>query len=155
MNTIDFPEFKKAINTYCLETVGQRLTIIKKNLDSLMDAKRNETKSSAGDKYETGRAMIQNEEELYKRQRAETSIILDQLLRIDPDKECSFIEPGALVVLPSGYFYIAAGMGKLVVNGMDCFAVSLSSPIGQALKSKKKGDTIIFQNREVMILNVF
>ncbi|MEO9954574.1 transcription elongation factor [Nonlabens sp.] len=155
MSTIDFPKFKKAINTYCLETVGERLTIIKKNLDSLMDAKRNETKSSAGDKYETGRAMIQNEEELYKRQRAETSIILDQLLRIDPDKECSFIEPGALVVLPSGYFYIGAGMGKLVVNDIDCFAVSLSSPIGQALKSKKKGDTILFQNKEVMILNVY
>lgn len=155
MSTIDFPKFKKEINTYCLDTVGERLNIIKNNLDSLMDAKRNETKSSAGDKYETGRAMIQNEEELYKRQRAETSIILDQLLRIDADKTCVTIEPGALVVLPSGYFYIGAGMGKLVVNDIDCFAVSLSSPIGQALKSKKKGDTILFQNKDVMILNVY
>ncbi|MFT4838171.1 MAG: hypothetical protein ACI9V9_000075, partial [Oleispira sp.] len=80
MNRINYPEFKKTVNTHCLETVGERLTTIEKNLDSLMDAKRNETKSSAGDKYETGRAMIQNEEELYKRQRAETSKILDQLL---------------------------------------------------------------------------
>lgn len=120
-----------------------------------MDAKRNETKSSAGDKYETGRAMIQNEEELYKRQRAETSKILDQLLRIDPDKECHQIEPGALVVLPSGYFYVGAGMGKLTVQEKDFFAISLSSPIGQALKNKKEGEIINFQEREVMILKVY
>ena len=53
MNRINYPEFKKTVNTHCLETVGERLTTIEKNLDSLMDAKRNETKSSAGDKYET------------------------------------------------------------------------------------------------------
>ncbi len=91
MSTINYAEFKKAYNSHCLETVGERLTTIEENLDSLMDAKRNETKSSAGDKYETGRAMIQNEEELYKRQRAETSKILDQLLRIDPDKVCNYV----------------------------------------------------------------
>lgn len=131
------------------------MSTIEKNLDSLMDAKRNETKSSAGDKYETGRAMIQNEEELYKRQRAETSKILDQLLRIDPDKECHHIEPGALVILSSGYFYVGAGMGKLTVQKKDFFAISLSSPIGQALKNKKEGEIIIFQEREVMILKVY
>jgi transcription elongation GreA/GreB family factor len=155
MSRINYPELKKTINTHCLETVGDRLTTIENNLDSLMDAKRNETKSSAGDKYETGRAMIQNEEELYKRQRAETSKILDQLLRIDPDKECHQVEPGALVLLPSGLFYVAAGMGKLSVNDIDCFAISLSSPIGQALKGRKTGEVIRFQDQDVMILNVY
>ena len=99
--------------------------------------------------------MIQNEEELYKRQRAETSKILDQLLRIDPDKECQQIEPGALVLLPTGLFYVAAGMGKLSVNEMDCFAISLSSPIGQALKGKKTGEVIRFQDQDVIILKVY
>jgi transcription elongation GreA/GreB family factor len=154
MSTINYAEFKKAYNTHCLETVGERLNTIEKNLDSLMDAKRNETKSSAGDKYETGRAMIQNEEELYKRQRAETSKILDQLLRIDPDKVCSYVEPGALVMLPTGLFYVGAGMGKLVINEIDCFAISLSSPIGQALKGRKAGETIRFQKQDVVILKV-
>jgi hypothetical protein len=155
MSTTNYAEFKKVYNTHCLETVGERLTTIEKNLDSLMDAKRNETKSSAGDKYETSRAMIQNEEELYKRQRAETSKILEQLLRIDPDKVCNYVEPGALVILPSGLFYVGAGMGKLVVNKIDCFAISLSSPIGQALKAKKAGETMKFQEEDVMILNVY
>ncbi|MEN8816369.1 MAG: transcription elongation factor [Nonlabens sp.] len=152
---INYSKLKKAINTHCLEIVGNRLSTIEKNLDSLMDAKHNETKSSAGDKYETGRAMIQNEEELYKRQRAETSKILDQLLRIDPDKACNHIEPGALVVLPSGYFYVGAGMGKLTVQEKDFFAISLSSPIGQALKNKKEGEVINFQEREIMILKIY
>ena len=155
MNENEYLKFKVEINTYCLDILGDRLTTIKANLDSLMDAKRNETKSSAGDKYETGRAMIQNEEELYKRQGAETRKILDQMLRIDPDKSCSTVEPGALVILPSGHFYVGAGMGKLEVNGKNCFAISLSSPMGQALKGKTAGTTFSFQEKEILILNIY
>lgn len=155
MNDHDYLKFKIEINTYCLAILSDRLNTIKKNLDSLMDAKRNETKSSAGDKYETGRAMIQNEEELFKRQGAETRKILDQILRIDPDKICSKVEPGALVLLPSGHFYIGAGMGKMHVAGKDCFAISLSSPMGQALKGKTAGTAFQFQDKEIVILNIY
>ncbi len=155
MNDKEYQNFKIEINTYCLNVLGDRLNTIKKNLDSLMDAKRNETKSSAGDKYETGRAMIQNEEELYKRQGAQTRVILDQMLRIDPDKACSIVEPGALVILPSGYFYMGAGMGKIQIDGKDCFSISLSSPMGQALKGKTAGTTFTFQEKEIIILNIY
>jgi hypothetical protein len=155
MNLSNYQDFKITINAQCLKIVGDRLTTIRDNMDTLMDAKRNETKSSAGDKYETGIAMIQNEEALYSSQHAMTIKILDQLLSIDPDVACNKVTYGALVLLPSGWFYISTGMGKLVIDDQECFAISLDSPLGQELKGKKAGDSFKFQQREQVILNIY
>lgn len=152
---MDYTDLKIKINELCLKTVGDRLDMIENNLKDLMDAKQNETKSSAGDKYETGRAMIQNQEELFKNQRAQTRQVLDQLLKIDPDASCKQVEPGALVVLPSGTYYISAGMGKLEIDQYGFFALSIASPLGQAMKYKKAGDTFTFNQNDIVILNIY
>jgi hypothetical protein len=121
----------------------------------LQDSKTNETKSSAGDKYETGRAMIQNQEDLYRRQQLQTRAVLNNLLNIQPDKECSRVENGALILLPMGMVYIGAGMGKLEVDGTSFFGLSLASPLGVALRWKAAGDEYLFQDQTQTILNVY
>jgi hypothetical protein len=152
---MDHPDLKIKMNELCLKIVGDRLDMIENNLKDLMDAKQNETKSSAGDKYETGRAMIQNQEELYKNQRAQTREILHTLLKIDPDTNCDQVEPGALVQLPSGYYYLSAGMGKLNVDQQEFFALSLGSPLGQRMKYKKAGESFTFNEKETIIINIY
>lgn len=148
-------ELKLKMNELCLKIVGDRLDMIENNLNDLMNAKQNETKSSAGDKYETGRAMIQNQEELFKTQRAQTKEILNNLLKIDPDKRCTQVEPGALVQLPNGYFYMSAGMGKLELKDHDFFALSMGSPLGQAMKFKSVGESFNFNNKASVIVNIY
>ncbi|MGB5981712.1 MAG: transcription elongation factor [Nonlabens sp.] len=147
-------EFKIAVNSECLRILGERLDSIDENLKNLMQAKESETKSSAGDKYETGMAMIQNQEELYKRQRLQTQEILNKLLKIDPDKICSIVEDGALVALPSGIYYLSAGMGKITVVGKDIFALSLASPMGMALKNRRTGEQFTFNEKKHTILKI-
>ncbi len=143
------------MHDHCLHIVGKRLDAINENLKSLQESKSNETKSSAGDRYETGRAMIQNQEELYKRQQVQTRNILDNLLNINPEKTCQKVENGALVLLPMGMVYIGAGMGKLEVDGHSFFALSLASPLGQAIRWKQPGDTYSFQEKSQTVLNVY
>ena len=99
--------------------------------------------------------MIQNEEELYKRQGAATRKVLDQVLRIDPDKTCKTVEHGALVILPTGNFYISAGMGKLDIDKADCYAISLESPLGQAMKGLPSGSSFMFNQKSISILNIY
>ncbi len=152
---MNYAALKRNINELCLQTVGDRLDMIEKNLKDLMHAKENETKSSAGDKYETGRAMIQNQEELYKTQRAQTQEILQVLLKIDPEKSCTQVEPGALVILPTGFYYLSAGMGKMVSDGVGFFALSMGSPLGQSMKYKRAGEAFTFNNSKIIILNIF
>ncbi|WP_438962353.1 transcription elongation factor [Nonlabens sp.] len=152
---MDSITFKNKVHQHCREILEDRMITIHKNLDRLMDSKRNETKSSAGDKYETGMAMIQNEEDLFKRQLADTSKILEQFQKIDASKKCTLVEPGAMVELPAGWFYISAGMGKIVVEDETIFCISLQSPIGVALKHKKATDIISFNNQKFTIKTIY
>lgn len=152
---MNYPDLKLKMHAQCLAIVKDRLDTIAINLSSLMDAKGSETKSSAGDKYETGMAMIQNQEELYKRQQAETSIIYQNMVKIDPTKPCEQVENGALVLVPGGLFYICAGMGKLVLEDCSYFAISLISPIGAALKFKKAGAFYTYNEKNVPINAIY
>ncbi|MDP5100440.1 MAG: transcription elongation factor [Nonlabens sp.] len=152
---MNYPALKERMYQQCLGIVEDRLATITINMDALMEAKTSETKSSAGDKYETGMAMIQNQEELYTRQRAETTVIYNALLKIDPTKVCEQVENGALVLVPGGMFYICAGMGRLVLDDTAYFAISLISPIGAALKFKKAGTFYTYNDKNVPINSIY
>jgi transcription elongation GreA/GreB family factor len=45
-------------------------------------------------------------------------------------------------------------MGKIHFEEKDIFVISMQSPLAQALKGKKSGDTILFQQKQITILNV-
>lgn len=152
---MDSIAFKNKVYQHCREILEDRIQTIQKNLERLMDSKQNETKSSAGDKYETGMAMIQNEEDLFKRQLADTSKIMEHFQKIDASKKCNIVEPGAMIELPAGWFYISAGMGKIVVDNESIFCISLQSPIGVALKHKKVTDIITFNDQKFTIKTIY
>lgn len=52
---------KQSLYTHCQNHINDRISLLEKQLQSLKEARDNETKSSAGDKFETGRAMMQSE----------------------------------------------------------------------------------------------
>lgn len=147
MNTDDI---KEKLYTYCLRFVEQRISTTRDAMKEAQESGNEETKSSAGDKYETGRAMmhLENEklarqlEEAYKLQRA-----LHQLTR----KAADCIGPGSLAMTNHGNFYMAISAGKVIINGVEYFAVSPGSPIGQKLAGLEKGASILFNGRTFVV----
>lgn len=114
-------------------------------------AQQNDTKSSAGDKFETGREMLQAELNKYENQRANIQASLKTLRSISLDKTSKSVEFGSLVETNNGIYFIALGLGKMIVEGSTIYAISLASPIGQVLHQAKVGDVLTFQGREMEI----
>jgi len=56
-------ELKNKIVGICLAEIEKRIHTAKSAMESAEESARNETKSSAGDKFETGRAMMHLEKE--------------------------------------------------------------------------------------------
>tara|TARA_B100000609_G_C17174243_1_gene413397 strand:+ start:336 stop:767 length:432 start_codon:yes stop_codon:yes gene_type:complete len=141
---------KEQICHYVLQLLNQKIINIRKIIFSIQKARNNEIKSSAGDKYETGRVMMQNELEKqflllqqYQNQKA-------NILKIQKMKTSEKIGFGSLVLTNQGNYLIAIGIGKV-----DKFSViSLLSPLGKAFRGLKSGDTFIFQNKEYKIKSV-
>lgn len=114
-----------------------------------------ETKSSAGDKHETGRAMMQLEIEQNSAQLAETVKLKEALARVYIDKPAEKVDAGSLVITNQGNFFIAISVGQAVVDDKIFLIIAPESPIGIKLKGLKAGESLFFNNKTFKIEQVW
>jgi transcription elongation GreA/GreB family factor len=134
------PDIKEELHKQCTAYVKKRMDEAEKAFKAAEQASNDDTKSSAGDKYETGRAMMQQEKDRNTTQLNEANKLMVALNRISAKGSSATVDTGSLVITNNGKFYIAISAGVLAVNGENYFAVSPASPIGIKLKGLKVGD---------------
>jgi hypothetical protein len=123
-------------------------------LAALKESRDGETKSSAGDKYETARAMTQIEMEKTEVQLENIRLLQHELSRIDLDNTYHTAETGSLVITGESKYFISVGIGKVVVGNETVYVISAASPLGQFLSGKSAGDKGIFQGKEFRIQSI-
>jgi transcription elongation GreA/GreB family factor len=146
---------KESILTHLNELVEKRIEAANQEIQSIYDSKANETKSSAGDKYETGMAMLQIEEQKLAVQLAKAKEFKQVLSRIDYSNSSDSVQLGSLVVTNQGLFYFSIAIGKMQVDKTEIFVLSMGSPLGQALKGQKLGYKANFNGNTIEIVNVY
>jgi hypothetical protein len=134
------PDIKEELHKQCTAYVQKRMDEAEKAFKAAEQASNDDTKSSAGDKYETGRAMMQQEKDRNTTQLNEANKLMVALNRISAKGSSAIADTGSLVITDNGKFYIAISAGILTVDGESYFAVSPASPIGIKLKGLKVGD---------------
>ncbi len=133
-------ELKKTLFNQCLDYVQMRMQAAQQAINEAQKASNDDTKSSAGDKYETGRAMMQQETDRNLLQLNEANKLKVALNLVSTSGSSETAETGSLVITDNGSFYIAVSAGVLTVNNDNYFAISPASPIGLKLKGLKAGD---------------
>lgn len=149
----NFLEIKNKLYDACLLFVDKKyhtvITIIESNKKALFS----ETKSSAGDKHETGRAMLQLEMEKSGQQLASIIEMKEVLAKIETQKTSETICLGSLIKTTKANYYLAISVGEITIENIKYFAVSTNSPIGKQLLGKTVGDEVPFNN--AVILEVY
>lgn len=117
-------------------------------------ASSNDTKSSMGDKYETGREMLQQEVNNLQRQLNEilNQQAIVQKINAEPSSK---VQNGALVKTDKGLFYISASLGEIVCDNQKIMTVSAESPLVKAMYGKKAGETFAINNILQAIENIW
>ncbi|MBN4071014.1 3-oxoacyl-ACP synthase [Crocinitomix catalasitica] len=133
----------------CLSYVEERISISKTAIEEAQGAANAETKSTAGDKHDTARAMMQLEVEKNMKQLAEAQKLKQLLAQIDPKRSCIQVEFGAAAETTNGNFYVCISAGK-IDDGY--FAISPVSPIGLALRGCRVGDSVSFNGKTIEVL---
>lgn len=134
--------------------VDSKIESIEARITSTKESRDNNTKSSAGDKHETARAMMQIELENNQKQLQQNLALKQELSKINLEQKYTSVDFGSLVVTNKGKYFISIGIGKVEVDNEAIFVISLVSPIGQQLKGKQKGELITFNNQEIKILDI-
>lgn len=124
-------------------------------MQAAQESSNSETKSSAGDKYETGREMANQERDRHAAQLYEAQKLLADLQKLNPELPSDTVRPGALVATNLGLFFVSVGAGKMqTAEGQEFLAVSPAAPIMAALSGKQAGDEAIFNGKRVQVLMV-
>lgn len=142
------------LHRLCLESVQQRLDTAKQALRSAEEGAEQETKSSAGDKYETGREMMQQEKDRALAQANEANKLLVALQAISTSGEADKVLVGSVINTDQGNFYLSISAGMIKFEDKEYFAVSPASPIGSKLMGRQKGDRFDMNGKAYQIIDV-
>lgn len=141
---------KEKVYAAVMQQLEARLAQLAGSIASVKEARNNESKSSAGDKYETGREMMQSE---LDKLLSQESLLLKQqheLSKISPTRQHKDVSLGSLVRTDQATYFLSTAFG--VVEGV--YVISLASPIGSLLLNKSVGDSIAFRGKQQQIMEV-
>jgi len=133
---------KSALFDHCTRLAQEKVNALEAELTSTQESTTSEGKSTAGDKHETGRAMMHLEQEKLHRQLAEAQALVAELERIDAKVKHTKVGLGSLIITDKGMFFIAAGLGKVEFEGAPYFVVSAKAPISAQLIGKAVGEKV-------------
>ena len=146
---------KPALHARCHAFIEQRISAARTAMQAAQESSSSETKSSAGDKYETGREMANAERDRNAAHMQQAQQLQAELGRISPDAACDTVRPGALVHTSLGWFYIGISAGKLAGEEEPAvFAVSAAAPVAVVLKGLRAGQEALFNGKTVRVLTV-
>lgn len=145
---------KKNLFEACSTFLKKRKQIITRAIDDLEESLYSETKSSAGDKHETGRAMIQLEREKLGNQLAELQKTEQILNKINPNLTQQHASFGSIVFSSNMNFFISISAGRIEMANNIFYAIASDTPIAQLLMGKAEGDTVHFRNDTFVIVKV-
>ena len=147
-------DLKKALLEKCIQIVNEKIEINKQAMVDTQEAANEEEKSSAGDKYETGRAMMHLEQEKTAVQVEETMKLKVLLDKMDITSDSETIHHGSVVSTSNGVFFLAAALGQVTVQNQIFFVISPVSPLGKELLGKKGGGSAIVNGRTFKIIEI-
>ncbi len=145
---------KESLYKECNDYIEKRLKTIQNSIKEIQSSLLSETKSSAGDKHETGRAMLQLEREKAGQQLAEAQKLKETLSKINIASTSKNICLGSVVYTTHTNYFISISAGKLTIDNTDFFAISPLTPIGQLLLSKQVDDEMIFREKKFIIKEI-
>ncbi len=144
---------KKILYQACQHFVDERLKTITQVMDANKTALASESKSSAGDKHETGRAMLQLEMEKAGQQLKYVNEMKEVLSKIKLSKKSGYAGLGSLVITDKATYFLAVSLGIVSIADSEYVVVSLKSPIGKQLLDKKVGDILAFNGARILEIN--
>jgi transcription elongation GreA/GreB family factor len=146
---------KSPYYTACQALLTQRIALARAEMQAAQESSNTDTKSSAGDKYETGRAMAQQERDRHAAQLHEAQQLLGALQKINPELASDTVRLGALASTSLGLFYLSVSAGRLATaEGQEFMAVSPAAPLAAALSGRRADEEVVFNGKPVRVLAV-
>ena len=147
-------ELKTKLLRFCNSQVDSRYSKIRQTIAGIEESLFEESKSSAGDKHETGRAMLQIDRENAGRQLLEVEKVAQLLNKMDVKAISDYARLGSLVYTDKFIYFISISIGTVSIEDISYLCVALNSPVGLLISGKKQGEEFILNGISHIIKSV-
>jgi hypothetical protein len=148
-------KYKQGLKAQCVALLRDRVDTARQSMEAAQESANNEGKSSAGDKYETGRAMSQIDRDRSAGQMDDAVQEMLRLQSIDSDRLYKEVNNGAVVMCGDAIYFIAIGLGAIHHEGQKVIVLSPKAPLSNLLRGKVKGDKVTFNGNNFEITDLF
>ena len=146
-------KIKSDVLQACYDYANKRIANYKNEIETIKESIESNDKSGDDDD-DSGNGKLFNDLEKNSQHLTDAHKMLDSLKAISPNMVSETIVLGSLVKTTSNNFFISISAGKIDLDEMSVFAISLGSPIGLLLKNKTKGDQVEFNGNTFTITEV-
>ena len=120
-----------------------KLSYLTTNLHQVIESRNSDTKSSAGDKFETSREMAQIEIHKIEIEILKTQQFISEL----------FSKVTQFIITDKGAFLISIPFGKIILNDEKIFCISKNAPITKHLINTKKNNSFFYNDIKYNIID--
>ncbi|MEN8248598.1 MAG: hypothetical protein ABFS32_06675 [Bacteroidota bacterium] len=153
MNKVNCKDFKLKILDTCKNEILDKLTIIEKELKYLHYDIAEDTKSSAGDKFETSREMANAEVDKLQSQvfTMNKSMTMLNTIPLEPKPDIGL---GSLFRTENSWIFISVSLGQLKIETENILVISPSAPLAKQFIGKIANDEVSFNGNSYFIKHV-
>jgi len=148
-------ELKATAYEIAISKVKEKMQMFREERNAINQGILEDNKSSAGDKFETGRETMTQDLNTVEKQLKQARFEFDELCRLQSIKGISpTIQEGSLVKIGNDLFLISISLGQINVGNSKVFLLSENSPLGQSLIGRKENEEIQFRGKPMKILEI-
>ena len=147
--------FKEQLKAACIGILQERIDAAQLAMDAAQEGANGNDKSSAGDKYETSRAMGHIDRDMYARQLEDARHEMGLINSLNTSLICMVATFGAVVECSTFTFFISRGLGNVTIAGQKAILLSPQAPVAIMMQGKKAGDSFVMNGKAVKVLGVF
>ena len=149
-------ELKAKVYETAISKVKEKMQMLREERNAINEGILEDIKSSAGDKFETGRETMTQDLNTVEKQLKQAKFEFDELCRLQSIKEKTpTIQEGSIVKIGADIFLISLSIGQITVGTEKVFLLSENSPLGQSLIGKRENEEIQFRGKPMKIAEVF
>lgn len=146
---------RKELKQLILNALNNQIEAIQNQISSLSEDAQNDAKSSAGDKHETGLAMMHLEQEKLNAKLTEFLEMQQIALKLSEIKIVNKVVLGSIVKTNKAVFYVSVPIQSVNYKNTQVFCVSIHAPLIQSLLNKEVGAEVTCNNISHKILEIF
>ena len=144
---INSSELKQRLYQHCMSYVDELIDRAQRGLHDAQKSANHEQKSSAGDKFETHRAMMHLQAESFIRRLNEAQALAEELQQLKL-QTFNAVRLGALFETDTGFFFAAISAPVCEIEGIKYTCLSKQAPFYKAIQGSKVGDGIEWKNKQ-------